>query len=58
MQCKQYIGYLHQQLVQYHNNVLCNGLRDVKPSVHTVVQVPVDDSAATAAPASSAGTPG
>jgi hypothetical protein len=52
MQCKQYI--VIQQLVQYHNNVLCNG-RDVKPSVHTV-QVPVDDSAATAAPASSAYT--
>jgi hypothetical protein len=32
--------------------------RLVSPSVHTVVHVPVEDSAATAAPASSGGTPG
>jgi hypothetical protein len=57
MQCKQYIGYLHQQLVQYHNNVLCNGLEMLNHQ-SIPVQVPVDDSAATAAPASSAGTPG
>jgi len=52
------IDFLHQELVRYHNNDLYNDLNWVNPSVQTVVQVPVELSAATAAPHSSAGTPG
>ncbi|KAF3670113.1 ATP synthase subunit beta, chloroplastic [Capsicum annuum] len=45
-------------LVLYLNPYFYDRSRLVSPSVHTVVHVPVEDSAATAAPASSGGTPG